>query len=204
MKKLMAKTKIVSILLLICFSFISKNSFAKNNDVLDKINFSIGTSYIKFNDHDSRFVYKNNYDEKPLQQFKTLSAGLLVKPYNEENYVFGVFTNRFINSSTIRKATDLKYGVGVDIKQKTYSDSVLLGYKINNFIPGIFISRVNSKKQFIYNGVTQASTNIIAPVFGVYASMFLHKNVSINLLYLRKSKALSMNDSYGMGMSLVF
>ena len=200
MIKIMVRTLPFKFLIFIIFSLLfSKESIAKDN-----IRFSVGVNYYKINDNDPRFKYVNSYDEKPFQQFKTISTGILFKPIPDSNLVIGGYTNRLINNPTVRKTIDTKYNILVDTQTKTISDTVMIGYSLHYIMPGVFVSRVDSKKTIFYNSRSLGTSKVVSPVIGATIAVFVNKHAAINFMYVKKNKDLSIADSLGIGASLIF
>lgn len=82
-----------------------------------------------------------------------------------------VSTNRLFNISS-----NIELKNGLKIKQKTTFDALQLGYRINRFIPALFVANVEIDRKFL-NTKTQNSL----VVYGLSVNYLLTKNLSFGI-----------------------
>lgn len=157
--------------------------------------FNIGTSLLYTDIKDPKYRYIDSYTPK----INSFNIG-----YNKEfnGLNIGVSTNRLLTRDVKRKVK-CNGQTCINLTQVKH-DTLHLGYRVQRYIPNIFISNVAIKKSLYLNddrlGIQR--NNII--VYGIGGNYLFNKNVIFGVsvlmpnkeIYLKKGLGLSINYSF--------
>jgi hypothetical protein len=155
--------------------------------------FNVGISYFDIRSEDKNFRYVDNKIEPNL----TIGYSKAIN-----NYVISVNTNRF-NFTSKRKVAD-KRNKEYQLETRSNIDSIQFGYKVINFIPSIFVANASVVKNLRYNNNTVSKTKYHTLLYGVNLTIFLDKNISTSLIYVRPNKTLQTNNTFGGSINYYF
>lgn len=156
----------------------------------------IGTSIIKANINDTNFKFIN---EKELD-LNALNVGVF---NSYKNLTFSIQTNRLLNYPVTRSVMS-ENGAVYQNKSKMINDTVLIGYRLDRFIPSMLISNTRLNKSLWYKGNYIAGQTNHALLYGVNLGYLVTKNVNANLFFIAPNKELFLTNATGISLNYLF
>lgn len=140
--------------------------------------FGLSTNYLKIND---------GYERDSGLSHPTINIGhsFLVK-----DLVLTTTTNRLFNKT--RSETISRKGVVYESKVKIIADSLILGYKMNRFIPSIIFTNTGVEKS-LYRGVKLGTTRQHSFTYGVGATYLYDKRLNFNTFFIAPNEELDLD-----------
>jgi len=151
---------------------------------------TLGVAQVSLKEKDCIFL------EKPALPFFNLG-------YSQKfgDVILAAQTNRLSNIETNQKV--FYKGQKAKLQTSTISDTFLGGYKINQFMPSIFVSSVRVNRRLIIgkNTYDKKAQSLVA---GVNLGYFVNKNISVAAFIAAPNKALSLKTYTGFGLNYFF
>lgn len=167
--------KIITFLLLL-----SSNAFA---------GFQVGSS-----------IYTLNNEQKTLKQSQQVNFNL---GWSESigNVFLTTGTNRLFTNTQL-SVIDNK-GYRITKETKAYVDSISAGYRIERFIPSLYLARVDSRtKAYMQKQVYQNRT--ISLIYGGALSYFLTKDIYGTVIFVAPETKQDLDASWGFSLTKTF
>lgn len=137
---------------------------------------NIGTSvsYLKSTDH--KLSYVNNGEHLTP---RSLSTGL---SYFSPEICLSFTTNRLFSKQYSREMVN---DTGTKFKSKEWSrtDALTVGYQLQRFIPYVFASNSNFKKEVYYKNKKVADVDIDSIIYGVGVTYLYNQDISLSLSF---------------------
>ena len=156
----------------------------------------LGTSIIKANINDPNFKFIN---EKELN-INSLNVGVFD---SYKNFTLSIQTNRLINYPITRSVVS-QNGTVYQNKSKMINDTVLIGYRLDRFIPSVLISNTRLNKSLWYKGNYIAGQTNHALLYGVNLGYLLTNNINANLFLIAPDKELNLKSAAGISLNYLF
>lgn len=178
-------------IILICFLF-----FCFCQELWAAPRLYLGTSIIKSDINDPNFKFVN---EKELN-INSLNVGLFD---SYKNFTLSIQTNRLINYSVTRSVVS-QNGTMYQNKSKMINDTVLIGYRLERFIPSVLVSNAKLNKSLWYKGNYIAGQTNNTLLYGVNFGYLLTKNINANLFLIAPNKELNLKSATGISLNYLF
>lgn len=178
---------------IILFSFIF---FSFCSELYAASKLYLGTSVIKADINDPNFKFIN---EKELN-INSLNVGVFD---SYKNFTLSIQTNRLINYPITRSVVS-QNGTVYQNKSKMINDTVLIGYRLDRFIPSVLISNTKLNKSLWYKGNYIAGQTNHALLYGVNLGYLLTNNINANLFLIAPDKELNLKSAAGISLNYLF
>ena len=151
---------------LLFFLFINYNSYAG-------LQIGVLASYLDIKDD----YYSGKDDIRP-----SISYGY---SYFYKPLVINISTNRLVNQPNIQNGQ--KDGLFFESKTKITTDNLSLGYKINRFIPYVFLTNARVEKSLYYNKFL-GKTDQYSLLYGIGTTFIYNKDFNFNASLIAPNK----------------
>lgn len=154
-----------------------------------------GSSINYSNINNPNFKFKT--DPFPLS---SITIGLMYQ--NDTPFIYGISTN-IINQATNQEVTS-RSSVKFNLRSKTTANAAIVGYKIKNFIPSIFIANVKVDQLLSNDNVAFKKQTTYSLMYGLSISYYLTKDISVNFAIIAPNKELYLEAGGVFGLNYNF
>ena len=173
-------------------------------ECFSKTNLTVGSSafYTNYNNSQNKYLQDDNILHKPQNYFRNLNIGVSTTPFDDKRFVFGIATNRLVNSAVNRKIQDKSTGLTFKSSSKVAADTILGGYRYHKFLPQLFLSSVRVDNKVYYHDTLVGNKKIGTLLYGLNLSYFSTRNLAFATTLIAPNA--SLNIEYGLGFGVNF
>lgn len=167
------------------------------------LTFNIGASILYANISDPKFKLVDEYDviRNPFKTIGSLNTGI-TKSFDKINITLQ--TNRLINFPVVRLIADKKTGAVYHNKTRLFNDTILVGYRINRFVPSLFASKIRLSRALYYKGDFRGKKITDTFLYGVNFGYLLTKKTNVSLMYIAPQKDINLDSAFGLTFNYLF